>query len=138
MADIFISYSKKDRDKAQLLSAFLEAEGWTVWWDASLLTGEKFRKKIVEELAAARVVIVIWTAYSVTSDWVQSEAGRGQAEHKLIPVKAPGLEYKDIPPPFDQMHTEALNNLAHIKAAIMGLMAKAPPPPPIWNKCMSF
>ena len=36
MADIFISYAKADRDLALKLSAFLEAEGWTVWWDKSL------------------------------------------------------------------------------------------------------
>jgi hypothetical protein len=32
MADIFISYSKADHALALKLSAFLEAEGWTVWW----------------------------------------------------------------------------------------------------------
>src|SRR4029077_6010058 len=36
MADIFISYSKADHALALKLSAFLEAEGWSVWWDKSL------------------------------------------------------------------------------------------------------
>ena len=36
MADIFISYSKADRALALKLSAFLEAEGWSVWWDKNL------------------------------------------------------------------------------------------------------
>ena len=33
MADIFISYSQKDRDVATALAAALEARGYTVWWD---------------------------------------------------------------------------------------------------------
>ena len=33
VADIFISYSKPDRDKVVMLAAYLESEGWTVWWD---------------------------------------------------------------------------------------------------------
>src|ERR1051326_865755 len=36
MSDIFISYSKADRDLAFKLSAVLEAEGWSVWWDKSV------------------------------------------------------------------------------------------------------
>ena len=40
------------------------------------------------------------------SDWVRSEAGRAQADRKLIPVKLPNLNYNDLPPPFDVLHTE--------------------------------
>ena len=43
MADIFISYSKQGQDEAHLLATFLEAEGYSVWWDTSLLSGENFR-----------------------------------------------------------------------------------------------
>jgi hypothetical protein len=56
LADIFISYANEDRPRAKLLAAMLEAEGYTVWWDASLLTGENFRKRIMTELARARAV----------------------------------------------------------------------------------
>jgi len=101
MADIFISYSKEDRDQARLLAAFLEAEGYSVWWDASLLSGEDFRKLIMTELGRARAAIVIWTEKSIQSDWVQSEAGRAHADRKLIPIKSKALSYRDIPPPFE-------------------------------------
>ncbi|MEQ1714096.1 MAG: toll/interleukin-1 receptor domain-containing protein [Hyphomicrobium sp.] len=39
MADIFISYSKNDHAEARLLAAFLEAQGYSVWWDTSLAAG---------------------------------------------------------------------------------------------------
>jgi hypothetical protein len=40
MADIFISYSKPDHALAVKLAAFLESEGWSVWWDKSLGAAE--------------------------------------------------------------------------------------------------
>ena len=45
MSDIFISYSKTDHALALKLSAFLEAEGWTVWWDRSLGAAAGYAKK---------------------------------------------------------------------------------------------
>ena len=57
--------------------------------------------EIMTELGRARAVIVIWTDTSIKSDWVRSEAGRAQADRKLIPVKLEHLTYKDLPPPFD-------------------------------------
>jgi|SRR5262245_11338367 len=106
MADVFISYAKTDRSLASKLVAMLEAEGWKVWWDTSLAIGDDFRNEIMTELSRARAVIVIWTDASIKSDWVRSEAGRAQADRKLIPVKLGHLTYKDLPPPFDVLHTE--------------------------------
>jgi len=106
MADIFVSYAKTDRSLASKLVAMLEAEGWKVWWDTSLTIGDDFRNEIMTELGRARAVIVIWTDASIKSDWVRSEAGRAQADRKLIPVKLAHLNYKDLPPPFDVLHTE--------------------------------
>jgi hypothetical protein len=71
---------------------FLEAEGWSVWWDKSLAAADKYRDEIMKQLAAARAVISIWTPTSIKSDWVRAEAGRAEADGKLIPVKtAEGL-----------------------------------------------
>jgi len=124
MADIFISYAKADRARALELSAFLEAEGWSVWWDKSLSAGEGYRDRIMKELAAARAVIVIWTQASIGSDWTRAEAGRAKAEGKLIPVKAPALSYPDIPLPFGEMHTENLNATELIRAAVVAQLSK--------------
>jgi hypothetical protein len=86
MADIFISYSKTDHALALKLSAFLEAEGWSVWWDKSLGAADLYRDEIMKQLAAARAVITIWTPNSIKSDWVRAEAGAAKAQGKLIPV----------------------------------------------------
>src|SRR5258708_32507479 len=58
------------------------------------------------------------------SDWVRSEAGRAQADRKLIPVKLPNLSYKDLPPPFDVLHTENIGQEDKIKAAVVAQLAK--------------
>jgi TIR domain len=124
MADIFISYSKTDHALALKLSAFLEAEGWSVWWDKSLAAADLYRDEIMKQLAAARAVITIWTATSVKSDWVRAEAGRAKADGKLIPVKTADVAYADIPLPFGEMHTENISSFDLIRAAIVAQLAK--------------
>src|SRR5215510_12937904 len=124
MADVFISYAKTDRPLASKLAAMLEAEGWTTWWDTTLIPGDDFRNEIMTQLGRARAVIVIWTDTSIKSDWVRSEAGRAQADRKLIPVKLAHLEYEDLPPPFDILHTENVGEEDKIKAAVVAQLAK--------------
>jgi hypothetical protein len=102
----------------------LEAEGWTVWWDTSLAIGDDFRNGIMTELGRARAVIVIWTDASIKSDWVRSEAGRAQADRKLIPIKLEHLTYKDLPPPFDVLHTENVGEDDKVRAAVVAQLAK--------------
>jgi len=132
MADIFVSYAKTDRQLASKLVAMLEAEGWKVWWDTSLAIGDDFRNEIMTELGRARAVIVIWTDASIKSDWVRSEAGRAQAGRKLIPVKLAHLDYKDLPPPFDVLHTENVGQEDKIKAAVVAQLAKPAIEPTAW------
>jgi hypothetical protein len=124
MYDIFISYSKADHASALKLSAFLEAEGWTVWWDRSLGAADLYRDEIMKQLAAARAVITIWSQNSVKSDWVRAEAGRAKADGKLIPVKTSEVAYADIPLPFGEMHTENIGSTDLIRAAIVAQLAK--------------
>ena len=124
MPDIFISYSKADHALALKLSAFLEAEGWTVWWDKSLGAADLCRDEIMKQLAAARAVITIWSPNSVRSDWVRAEAGRAKAEGKLIPVKTTDVAYADIPLPFGEMHTENVGSTDLIRAAIVAQLVK--------------
>jgi TIR domain len=139
MADIFISYSKSDHALALKLSAFLESEGWGVWWDKSLGAADLYRDEIMRQLAAARAVITIWTENSVKSDWVRAEAGRAKAEGKLIPVKTPDLTYADIPLPFGEMHTENIGSTDLIRAAIVAQLAKpAVTPSAFWQITNTF
>ena len=60
MADIFLSYSSKDKERVKPLVHALEREGWTVWWDRKTPAGETFDQMIERELTASRCVVVVW------------------------------------------------------------------------------
>lgn len=86
MADIFISYSSSDREKAKALAEAIQQQGWSVWWDRKIPYGKSFDQVIEQELDAARCVVVVWTKTSAASDWVKTEAAEGARRHVLLPV----------------------------------------------------
>jgi hypothetical protein len=53
-------------------------------------------------------------------------------EPKLIPVKVEHLTYKDLPPPFDVLHTEDVGQDNKIGAAVVAQLAKPEVEPTAW------
>jgi hypothetical protein len=94
MADVFLSYSQADRNRAKQIADALSAKGWSVWWDVSLVAGVHFRSKIAEELQAARCVAVLWSKASLKSDFVVDEAEDGKRRGVLVQVLI-----EDVRPP---------------------------------------
>ena len=87
MDDIFISYANEDRDRAAQLAAFLETEGWRVWWDRRIPAGRSWRSVLEEAVENARCMIVLWSENSVKSPWVAEEAEEARRLGKtLVPV----------------------------------------------------
>lgn len=86
MADIFLSYSRADRPKAQQIAMALEAEGFTVWWDKVLRAGQTYDEVTEGMLRDARVVVVLWSEVSVKSKWVRAEATLGERSSVVIPA----------------------------------------------------
>ncbi|MDP3459266.1 MAG: SUMF1/EgtB/PvdO family nonheme iron enzyme [Hyphomonas sp.] len=86
MADIFLSYSRADRPKAQMVAEALIAEGFSVWWDKVLRAGQTYDEVTEGMLRDSDVVIVLWSAVSVKSKWVRAEATLGQRTSALIPA----------------------------------------------------
>lgn len=119
MADIFISYSKKEPQWTIDLARDLEAQGHTVWWDTTgLLPGDAFPVKIRAEITAARAVIVIWSESSVASEWVYAEAEEAQLQGKLIITHVPRLNLRAIPMPFTGKHSDPVTEREKIYAAL--------------------
>ncbi|MBT8147910.1 MAG: alpha/beta fold hydrolase [Gammaproteobacteria bacterium] len=86
MADFFISYASEDRQRVAPIADFLESQGWSVWWDRRLNAGTSFDREIERELDAASCVVVVWSKFSIESDWVRAEAEEGLTRGALVPV----------------------------------------------------
>jgi formylglycine-generating enzyme required for sulfatase activity len=86
MSDIFISYANADRGKAKDIAEALVEQGFSVWWDRSILPGKTYDTVIENALDTANCIIVLWSHKSVSSDWVRTEASEGKQRGILIPV----------------------------------------------------
>lgn len=100
MVDVFISYASPDRERARVLAERLGERGLAVWWDRTIPPGRVFDEVIQEALQSAGSVIVLWSAQSVRSNWVKTEASEGLEEDKLVPALIepvePPIEFKRI------------------------------------------
>lgn len=88
MLKVFISYSSKDSDFAELMSFRLREKGFSVWLDkGDIHPGEDWRDEIEEGLSASNVLVAILSETAVASSYVTFEwayaLGKGA---KVIPV----------------------------------------------------
>ena len=113
MADIFLSYAREDRQKAELLSHALEHAGWSVWWDREILPGASYEQLIEAELSTARCVVVLWSDAARQSNWVRDEATLAISRHVLVSVL---LDASEPPLGFRQQQTASL---AHWDGSVM-------------------
>jgi hypothetical protein len=105
MSDIFISYSSKDRPWVEQFAKALATYGWSVWWDRNIPTGGSFNMVIRRELRAAKCAVVVWSAESVDSEWVQAEAEEAKKQDKYLPVT---VDESEIPLGFTQRTCQSL------------------------------
>ena len=105
MADVFLSYSQKDRPTVELLAAQLRALGLTTWYDARLESGDSFDAIIASELRECAVVLVCWSPDAILSKWVRAEALFGYDRKKLA---AAFLAPTELTPPFNLVHANDL------------------------------
>lgn len=92
--DVFLSYKAEDRARLSPLVDALEAEGFTVWWDAHIGGGANWRDDIQEHLDAAKCVVVAWTKRSIGRDgnFVRDEATRAQKRGTYLPIRLDRVE----------------------------------------------
>lgn len=106
-SDIFISYSRDDRAIVKTFARALMEQGFSVWWDDALRSGDTFDEVIERELRAARAVVVLWSPTSVKSRWVRAEATLADRRSKLVPAL---IEPCDRPIIFELSHTVDLSH----------------------------
>jgi adenylate cyclase len=152
VTDIFLSYSRTDQVRARVFAQAFEQQGFKVWWDVGLRTGEAYDEVTEAALRSAKAVVVLWSKTSVASRWVRAEATLADRNRTLLPCM---LEPCDRPIMFELTQTADLSGwtgaaddrawlafLAEVRqfvagdrterltAAPIGAIANAPPPLP--------
>jgi adenylate cyclase len=88
MADIFISYSSSDREKAEQLTELLSSAGLSVWIDQDGIgAATSWSKEIVDAIDECKALIVMLSPSSVTSANVAKEISlAAERKKKILPL----------------------------------------------------
>jgi hypothetical protein len=117
MADIFISFIHEDEKVADAVKRFLHdkleanskvflaSDKWSIY------AGEDWLKKIKDELASAKVVVLLLRKESVGRPWVNFEAGAAWLTDKaIIPACFRDLQKDSMPKPYSNMQALSLED----------------------------
>lgn len=100
MVDVFISYSRDNKDRVATIAQAVEAAGYDVWWDAELPPHRSYGDVITEKIGMAKAAIVVWSQSSAQSEWVRAEADVARNQKKLVQTAIDDV----MPPlPFNQI-----------------------------------
>ena len=113
MADIFLSYSRKDLKLMKQVKDHLEWAKFTVWAGEDEKPGElSWETAVTEAIDEAMAFVVILTQESLNSLWVQWEIGRASKKGMTIyPLMA--LSEAEINIPFSEAVTQPINIYTH-------------------------
>ncbi len=105
--DIFLSYNREDQAVARRFAEAFQREGFSVWWDATLRSGEAYDEVTEAALRTAKAVVVLWSKKSVVSRWVRAEATLADRNKTLVPAM---IEPCDRPIMFELTQTADLSH----------------------------
>jgi TolB-like protein len=106
LPDIFLSYSRDDQATARRFAEGFERQGFNVWWDVTLRSGEAYDQVTEKALREAKAVVVLWSRKSVESRWVRAEATLADRNRTLVPAM---IEPCDRPIMFELTQTADLS-----------------------------
>ena len=124
---VFISHSSKDKPAVERLALALEKAGFFPWYDAwEIAAGDSIVDKINRGLDEAEAGIIVFSASSKESRWVEAEAGyltyaRIQEGKLLIPVVAGDDAW--VPP---LLRPLARRGIEELEAIAEGLRSRKP------------
>lgn len=97
--DLFLSYSRKDRDAMHLVFDALHTAGLSVWTDEGLEPGtQSWQEAITEALSQAKAMVVLLSPNANASIWVKREIGFAQARGKgVFPLLISGDDASSVP-----------------------------------------
>jgi WD40 repeat protein len=91
VADIFISYSSRDRPVAEMVAGVLRAAGHNTFLDADredgIVVGEEWRRRLFRELRLANAVVFVNSEWARSSQWCHTElAFSVEAGKRIYPI----------------------------------------------------
>jgi hypothetical protein len=88
MADIFLSYARRDLALADPVRLRLEALGLEVFFDieGGIDSGDTFPQAIGDAVTDAKVVVACWSPITMTRPWCRRECFMAQQQGKLVPI----------------------------------------------------
>lgn len=106
MADVFISYSRKNKDFATILNAELEKRTIDTWVDWSDIPGGKeWEQEIKEAIEKTNAFLFIVSEASLSSENCIKELTHAALNKKrLVPIVLPGTDKARIPKPLAVIH----------------------------------
>lgn len=93
MSDIFIAYSRSDSAIAERLMQRFQEKDWEVYIDKQTHVGQRWDKRIEQELHAAKALVVLWSVTSRDSEFVLEEAEYGKRKKILFPALIESVEF---------------------------------------------
>jgi hypothetical protein len=110
MSDVFISFIHEESATAEAVQHFVnqmlsgQAEAFLSSDKFQVYAGELWLDRILEELNAAKVVLLLLSERSVTRAWVNFEAGAGWfTKKKVIPVCIKEMNKDKLPKPYSSL-----------------------------------
>jgi hypothetical protein len=100
MVDVFISYSRANKDKVSRLARAIEDAGYDVWWDAELPPHMSYGDVITAKIQSAKAAVVVWSEDAAASEWVRAEADVARNQKKLVQTALGDIS---PPLPFNQI-----------------------------------
>src|SRR5688500_348283 len=91
---VFISYAHDDHERVEPLVKLL-AKRFNIFWDKEIEAGSFWRQFLMDQLDAARCVVVVWTAKSVKRKFIWEELDRVKDRGIIVPIM---LDYNVKPP----------------------------------------
>ncbi|MBN1565995.1 MAG: TIR domain-containing protein [Anaerolineae bacterium] len=105
MAGVFISYSRKDRVRAEEITEHLKKLFDEIWFDKDLRGGEYWWNRILDEIGECAVFIHLVSRDSLASPYCQAELNEALRLHKpIIPVRITPKRTSTLPDVIQQRH----------------------------------
>lgn len=87
MADIFISYSRRDIDRVMPLIDYLKSNGSSVWCDQDIAGADEWAQDIFDAIRNCQICLVMLSGASARSDEVRKEVSLAAEEKKkFVPI----------------------------------------------------